>query len=107
DLRARGHAHREVVAGGAMALGAPAVPAALGAKMRAAVEGLQVAQRVVALEHDVAAAPAVAAVRPALGDVGLAAEAGAAVTAAPGAHVDPGSIVQHGLPILPADRRLH
>ena len=42
---------------------------------------LQVAQRVVAHEHDVAAAPAVAAVGPALGDVGLAAEAPAAVAA--------------------------
>ena len=49
---------------------------------------LEIAQRVVAHEHDVAAAAAVAAVRPALGHVRLAAEAEAAVAAAAGLDVD-------------------
>ena len=67
---------------GAVALGALAVPAALGAEVRAAPEGLQVAQRVVAAQHHVPAAAAVAAVGAALGHVRLAAERQAAVAAA-------------------------
>ena len=50
----------------------------------AAPEALEVAQRVVAHEHHVAAAAAVAAVGAALGHVGLAAEAQAAVAAGAG-----------------------
>ncbi len=62
----------------------------------------EVAQRVVAHEHDVAAAAAVAAVGAALGDVGLAAEAQAAVAAAAGLDVDARAIV-HAM-ILPCSR---
>ena len=47
---------------GAVAQRALAVAAALGLVVRAALEGLQVAQRVVAEQHDVAAVAAVAAV---------------------------------------------
>jgi hypothetical protein len=47
------------------------VAPAAGLVVRAPLEGLQVAQVVVADEHDVAAAAAVAAVRAARGDVGL------------------------------------
>ena len=66
--------------------------------MRAALEGLQVAQRVVAEQHDVAAVPAVAAVGPALGHVRLAAEAHAAVPAAAGLDEDACLVVQHSCP---------
>ena len=73
----------------AMALRALAVPAALGAEVGAPPEALQVAQVVVAAQHHVAAAPAVAAVGPALGHVRLAAERQAAVAAGAGADFDP------------------
>ena len=53
-------------------------------KWASALERLQVAQRVVAHEHDVAAAAAVAAVGTALRHARLAAERHAAVAAAPG-----------------------
>ena len=83
DLRAGRHGDDEPVAVGAVALGALAVAAALRAEVRLAAERLEVAQVVVAAQHDVAAAAAVAAVGPALGDVGLAAEGQAAVAARP------------------------
>ena len=78
-----------------MALRALAVAAALRAEVRPAAERLQVAQVVVAAQHDVAAAAAVAAVGPALGDVGLAAERQAAVAAGARLHFDPGTVVEH------------
>ena len=59
------------------------------------LEGLQVAQRVVAAQDHVAAAAAVAAVRPALGHVRLAPERQAAVAAAAGADLDPGPVSEH------------
>ena len=62
-------------------------------KCDAAPEGLEVTQRVVADEHDVAATTAVAAVRPTLGHVRLAAEAEAAVAAAAGLDVDSRSVL--------------
>ena len=71
-----------------------AAPARL--EVRPAPEALQIAQRVVAHEHDVAAATAVATVRPALGHVRLAAEAEAAVAAAAGVDVDSRAIL-HGI----------
>ena len=74
-LGARRHPQRSGLAVGAVALRAFAVPAAPGPVVRAAPEALQVAQRVVAHEHHVAPAPAVAAVGAAARDVGLAAEA--------------------------------
>ena len=62
----------------------PAVPAAHRLVVRGPPVGLQIAQRVVADEHDIAAAAAVAAVGSAPGDVGLPAEAEAAVAAGSG-----------------------
>ena len=62
-------------------------------EVRAAAEALQVAQRGVADEHDVAAVAAVAAVGAAPGHVRLAAEADAAVAAGAGLDVDPRAIV--------------
>jgi hypothetical protein len=56
--------------------------------VRAPAEGLQIAERVVADEHDVAAAPAVAAVGTALWHVRLAPEAEAAVAAGSGLDVN-------------------
>ena len=72
-----------------------AVAAALGAEVRAPAEALQVAQVVVAAQHDVAAAAAVAAVRPALGHVRLAPEREAAVAARAGADLDARAVVEH------------
>ena len=69
-----------------MALRALPVAAAVGAEVGATAEGLQVAQRVVDAQDDVAAAAAVAAVGAALGDVRLAAEREGAVAA--GARAD-------------------
>ena len=63
-----------------------------------APERLQVAQRVVADEHDVAAAAAVAAVGAAARHVRFAAEAHAAVAAGAGLDVDSRAIVQHRRP---------
>src|SRR6478609_6583594 len=90
----------QLLAVGAVALGAEPVPAAVGAEVRAAAEGLQVAHRVVAAQHDVAAAAAVAAVRAALGDVRLAAEGERAVAARPRADFDPGAIREHATRVV-------
>ena len=94
-LRAGRHGHDERVAVAAVALGALAVPAPLGAEVDAAPEALEVAQVVVAAQEDVAAAAAVAAVRAALGHVRLAPEREGAVAARAGAHLDPGAVVEH------------
>ena len=95
DLGARGDAHDQLRPLGAGALGALAVAAALGAVVGAALERLQVAQRVVAAQHDVAAAAAVAAVRAALGDVRLPPERDDAVAAPAGADFDPRAVGEH------------
>ena len=63
--------------------------------VRLALEGLQVAQGAVAQQHDVAAAAAVAAVGPAPRDVGLTAEAEAAVSACPALHEDARLVGEH------------
>src|SRR5262249_6776187 len=94
-LRPRRHEHHERVTVGAVAQGALPVPTAVGPIMAAATEGLQVAQRVVAAQHDVATAAAVAAVRPALGHVGLAPERQRPVAAAPGPDLDVRTIRKH------------
>ena len=60
------------------------VPAALRLELRPPPEALEIAKRVIAHEHDVAAPPAVAAVGTAPRDVGLVAQAQAAVAAAAG-----------------------
>ena len=80
---------------GAVAQRALAVPAAAGAEVRGALEDLQVAQVVVAAEHDVAAAAAVAAVRTALGHVRLAPERDGAVAPRAAAHLDLGLVGEH------------
>jgi len=69
------------------------VTAAPGLEVGAAAEALEVAQRVVADEHDIAAAATVAAVGTALGHVGLAPEAEATVAAGSGPDVDARSIL--------------
>src|SRR5205823_5134702 len=81
DLGARRDRDGQPLAVGAVPLGAEPVAAALRPEVRPAAEGLQVAQRVVAAQHDVAAVAAVAAIRPALGHVRLAAERERAVAA--------------------------
>jgi hypothetical protein len=78
-----------------VALGALTVAAALGAEVRAAAEALEVAQVVVAAQHHVAAAAAVAPVGPALWHVRLAPEREAAVAARTGADLDACAVVQH------------
>ena len=95
DLRAGRHAQLERLAVGAMALRALPMAAAVRAEVHAPPEGLQIAQGVVAAQHDVAAAPAVAAVGPALGDVRLAAERHGAVAARATSHLDVGFISEH------------
>src|SRR6185437_12434545 len=73
-----------------------AVPTPTRLEVRPAPERPEVAQRVVAHEHDVAATAPVAAVRSALGHMSLAAEAQAAVAAGAGYDVD-SSAVLHGI----------
>jgi hypothetical protein len=71
---------------------------AIGLVVRSALEGLQVAQRVVADQHDRPTASAVAAVGTASRNVRLAAERHAAVSAAPGLDQDARLVVEHQLP---------
>ena len=108
-LRARRHAELERLAVGAVLERALAVAAAPCFEVRAAPIALEIAQRVVTNEHDVAAATTVAAVRTALGDVRFAAEAEAPVAPAARADEDSRSIlhaVKHGGPRFPDHRRL-
>ena len=83
----------ERLAVGAVAQRALAVTAAARLEVRAAAEALEIAQRVVAHEHDIAAATPVAAVRSAPRDVRLAAEAETAVAAGAGLDVDARSVL--------------
>ena len=68
--------------------------ASLRLEVRPTAECLQIAERVVADENDVAPAAAVAAVRPALRHVRFAAEAHAAVAARARLHLDLRAVVQ-------------
>jgi hypothetical protein len=95
DLGAGRDAHDQLVAVGAVAQRALAVASAVGLVMGLALERLQVAVGVVAEQHDVAAVPAVAPVRAALGNVRLATERHAAVAAAARLDVDARLVVQH------------
>ena len=70
-----------------MAQRALAMPAAPGPEMRPPPEAHQIPERVVTDEHDIAAPPAVATIRTALGHVRLTPEAEAAVTARAGRNV--------------------
>ena len=74
---------------------AATVAATLRVEDRLGTEGREVAQIGVGDEDDVAAAAAVAAVRPALGDELLASEAEAAVAAAARLDADADAIVEH------------
>ena len=87
-LGPRRHADHERLAVDAVTLRSLAVAAAARLEVRAAAEVLEVAQRVVAHEHDIAAAAAVAAVGAALGHVRLTPEAEAAIAAGAGRDVD-------------------
>src|SRR5512140_3224204 len=92
-LGARGHGDLERVAVLAVAQRPLAVTAPARLEVRAAPEALEIAQRVVAHQDDVAAAPAVATIRSALRHVRLAPEAQAAVAAGAGRDVDSRAIL--------------
>ena len=89
----------EVLASGAMLLGALPVGATTGTEVPASAEGREIAQTLIRDHDDVAPATAVAAIGPALGHVRLATEADAAVAAASCLYVDRGSVVKHGFPL--------
>ena len=92
-LGARRDLDLEGLAVAAVAQRALSVASPPGLEVRAPAEALQIAQRVVAHERHVPPAPAVAAVRPALGDVRLAAEADCAVAAGAGLDVNASAIL--------------
>jgi NADP-dependent 3-hydroxy acid dehydrogenase YdfG len=81
-LRPRRHRDLERLAVAPVAQRALAMAAPASLEVAAPAKALEIAQGVVAHEHDVATAAPVSPVRPTLGDVGLAPEAQAAVTAA-------------------------
>ena len=87
-LRALGHRDHEVGAAGAVALVARPVLARLGPAVRVVAVREQRRHVAVGLQVDVAAGAAVAAVGPALGDVGLAPERHRARAAVAAAEVD-------------------
>ena len=78
--------------------------ASLRLEVRPTAECLQIAERVVADENDVAPAAAVAAVRPALRHVRFAAEAEAAVASGAGPHMDSSAIVHRMIVPCPQSR---
>jgi hypothetical protein len=80
------------------------VLAAPGAKVTAASQRREVAPLGVADEHDVTAAPAVAAVGAAAGHMRLAPEADHAVSATAALHVDLRSVVEHAAKLDPVLR---
>ena len=86
--RARGHGHQQVAARAAVARLALAVAARRGPVVHGVAEPREVGHLVVGHQHDAAAAPAVAAVRPPARDLRLAAERQAAVAAVAPLHVD-------------------
>ena len=95
DHGPRRHPNHEGLRRGAVLARTLPVAAALGLEVRAAAKGGQVAQRGIADDDHVAAAPAVAAVGPALGHVRLAPERDDPVAARARAHVDLGPVVEH------------
>src|SRR5262249_43773400 len=96
-LRADRHVHFDRLSAGAVLPGAAAVRTATGPQEVAPLDGRQVAEVRVRDEDDVAAGPAVAAVRPALRHVLLAAEADRAVSPASGLHLDARPVVEHAV----------
>ncbi len=97
DLGPGRHRHDHVVAARAVALLALSVAAAPRPLMRREAQRGEIAPRLVADEHHVAAAPAVAAVGPAARHVRLAAKRDHAVAAGAGLDVDLGPVVEHRL----------
>ena len=97
DLRADRNAKLDVVAVRAVLLPAAAGTAAAGGEPLLAREARQVAPARIGHGDDVAPAAAVAAVRPALRDMLLTAEAEPAVAAAARLDADLGSVVEHRL----------
>jgi hypothetical protein len=95
-LSPHGYAELDGGTGGAVTVRALAVATALAAEMTLPLEVSEVAQIGVSYEDDVAALAAVAAVRPALGDVFLAAKADRAVAAATALDRDAGPVVKQG-----------
>ena len=95
DLRADRDAELDVAAVRAVLARAASVLPAPGLDQPAPPQGREIAQRRVGDQDDVAAAAAVAAVRPALGHVLLAAEATVAVAALAGLDANPGPVVEH------------
>ena len=96
DLRPDRHGELDALPVGAVPARAPAVAAAPCAIPRLAAERAQVAEMLVGLDRDVAAAAAVAAVRAAARHVLLAAEAETAIAAIPRAQFDVDFVNEHG-----------
>jgi len=99
DRGPRGHGHFQRSWAGAVTVRALPVTTPGRLEVRPPPEGLEVAQRRIADQHHVAAPAAVAAVGTALGNVGLAAEARAAIATGAGAHLD-ADMVDHPGPII-------
>ena len=97
-LRADRDAQLDVGAVRAVLERAGAVAATTGLERAAALELREIAPIRIREQRHVAALAAVAPVRPALGNVLLAAEAQAAVAAATRLHVDAGAVVEHAVP---------
>src|SRR5438067_1975955 len=92
-LRPGRHCYRERRAVGAVPQSPLTMATALSLEVRAAAEALEIPERVVAHQEDVAAAAAVATVRAALGHVRLTAEAQAAIPAGSGRDMNAGTIL--------------
>src|SRR4029079_1558761 len=95
DLCPGGHTHSDARTIRPVLAGAAAVAATAGREAALRAEAREITQIDVGDRDHVAAGPAVAAVRPALGHVLLAPEGQRAVAAAPRLHVDAGAIVEH------------
>ena len=105
DLRADRHLQHDVLAVGAVAVLAHAVAAALRLEVLLVAVVDQCVEAVDGLDHDVAAAAAIAAVRPAELDELLAPERHAAVPARAGRDIDLGFVEEfHGLSVYPIAR---
>src|SRR6185295_4147835 len=91
----RGHREDEVLPGRAVTLCPASMAATLRRVMAPSAKRREIPQVRIRDQHDVAAAPAVAPIRPSARHVGLAAEAHAAVPAASGLHLDRYPVIEH------------
>ncbi len=96
DHRAGWEADLQRTRTGSVAVRALTVPAARAPEVCAATEVTEVAQRGIADEHHVGAPSAVAAVGPAAGNVGLAAEGDDTVASRAALDEDLGTVLEHG-----------